>query len=285
MSGWMARLRFGQGRWDEAADRATAVLREPNVPAQSRITPLVVLGRLRARRGDPHPWELLDEALKLARQSDELQRLAPVAVARAEAHWLDGSGAAVADETDVTLALALERDDAWAISELCAWRRRAGIEDDVELNAVTVPFTLELSGEWAEAAQRWDELGCPYEAALARADGGDEAALRDALAVFQRLGAVPATRVVTQRLRHAGVRSIARGPRRSTINNPGQLTSRQVEILELVAGGLTNAEIAARLYITPKTVAHHVSAVLGKLGVQSRRQAAAEAIRLGVPAR
>ncbi len=89
--------------------------------------------------------------------------------------------------------------------------------------------------------------------------------------------------MTTQRLRSQGVRSIARGPRRSTIDNPGQLTSRQVEILELVAAGLTNAEIAARLYITPKTVAHHVSAVLGKLGVQSRRQAATEAVRLGLP--
>ena len=285
MSGWLASVRFGQGRWDEAADWAGAVLREPNVPVQSRIMPLVVLGRLRARRGDPHPWELLDEALELARQSAELQRLAPVAAARAEAHWLDGSGASVADETDETLALALRLDDAWAISELCAWRRRAGIEDHADLEAVMAPFALELGGDWAGAARCWDELGCPYEAAIARADSGDEAVLRQALEAFQRLGAVPATRVTAQRLRNQGVHSIARGPRRSTINNPGQLTSRQVEILQLVAGGLTNAEIAARLYITPKTVAHHVSAVLGKLGVQSRRQAAVEANRLGVPAR
>ena len=285
MSGWLASVRFGQGRWDEAADCAGAVLREPNVPVQSRIMPLVVLGRLRARRGDPHPWELLDEALELARQSAELQRLAPVAAARAEAHWLDGSGASVADETDETLALARRLDDAWAISELCAWRRRAGIEDHADLEAVMAPFALELGGDWAGAARCWDELGCPYEAALARAESGDEAVLRQALEAFQRLGAVPATRVTAQRLRNQGVHSIARGPRRSTINNPGQLTSRQVEILQLVAGGLTNAEIAARLYITPKTVAHHVSAVLGKLGVQSRRQAAVEANRLGVPAR
>jgi DNA-binding NarL/FixJ family response regulator len=147
---------------------------------------------------------------------------------------------------------------------------------------VAAPFALELSGRWEAAADAWDALGCPYEAALARADGGDEAGLRDALAAFQRLGAVPAARDVTQRLRNAGIRKIARGPRRSTIDNPGQLTSRQVEILELLAAGLTNAEIAARLYITPKTVAHHVSAVLAKLGVRSRRQAAAEAAKLGL---
>jgi DNA-binding CsgD family transcriptional regulator/tetratricopeptide (TPR) repeat protein len=285
MIGWLSRLRFEQGRWDEAADHAAAVLREPDVPAASRITPLATLGRVRARRGDPHPWELLDAALDLARASDELQRLAPVAAARAEARWLDGSAAAVAAETDETLALAVALDDRWAIGELCALRRRAGIVDSVRPASAAGPFALELAGEWGAAADCWDELGCPYEAALARAETGEEAALRDALGTCQRLGAVPAARELTQRLRSAGVRSIGRGPRRSTMENPGQLTSRQVEILELLVDGLTNAEIGARLYITPKTAAHHVSAILGKLGVQSRREAAAEAVRLGVPAR
>jgi len=283
MMGWAARLRFEQGRWTEAAELATAVLREPVLAAASRITPLAVLGRLRARRGDPHPWDLLDEALALARLTDELQRLAPVAAARAEARWLEGNAGLVAGETEETLALALRIGDPWAIGELCAWRRRAGIEDEVDHGVVAAPFALELAGDWEAAGASWDELGCPYEAALARTGSGDETALQQALGTFQSLGAVPATRAVTQLLRSAGVHSIARGPRRSTINNPGQLTARQIEILELLAAGLTNAEIAARLYITPKTVAHHVSAVLGKLGVRSRRQAAAEAHKLGLP--
>ncbi len=285
MMGWAARLRFEQGRWTEAAEIASAVLRDPLLPAASRITPLAVLGRLRARRGDPHPWDLLDEALGLARQSDELQRLAPVAAARAEARWLEGGGESVGAETEETLVLALRVGDPWAIGELCAWRRRAGIEDAVDHDSVAAPFALELAGDWEAAGGCWDELGCPYEAALARTGSRDEAALRQALATFQRLGAVPATRAVTQLLRTAGVHGIARGPRRSTMNNPGQLTARQIEILELLVAGLTNAEIAARLYITPKTVAHHVSAILGKLGVRSRRQAAAEARKLGLPTR
>lgn len=283
MMGWHARLRFEQGRWTEAAEIATAVLREPSLPAASRITPLAVLGQLRARRGDPHPWDLLDEALELARQSDELQRLAPVAAARAEARWLEGRPESVAAETEATLALALRVGDPWAIGELGAWRRRAGIDDDFDHGSAAAPFALELAGDWKAAGDCWEELDCPYEAALARTGSGDEAALRQALTVLQRLGAVPATRAVTRLLRNVGVHSVARGPRRSTMNNPGQLTVRQIEILELLAAGLTNAEIAARLYITPKTVAHHVSAVLGKLGVRSRRQAAAEAVRLLPP--
>jgi DNA-binding NarL/FixJ family response regulator len=118
---------------------------------------------------------------------------------------------------------------------------------------------------------------------MVRLQSQDDDALQRALTALQQLHAIPAARAVAQRLRSRGVRSIARGPNRSTINNPAQLTSRQLEILELLAEGLTNAEIASRIYITPKTVEHHVSAILAKLGVQSRKQATAEAIGLGVP--
>jgi DNA-binding CsgD family transcriptional regulator/tetratricopeptide (TPR) repeat protein len=285
MLGWKARLCFEQGRWNQAAELAARLVRDRSAPAPTRITPLVVLGRLRARLGDPSPWPLLDEALELAHGTAELQRLAPAAAARAEARWLEGDMAKVPPETDETLALAQEYGDAWVLGELWAWRRRAGVRDSIEAGAAARPFSLELRGEWRAAAQLWHDIGCPYEAALALAQTDEEPALREALSVFQRLGAVPAGRVAAKRLRNRGVRSIGRGPRRSTIDNPGQLTSRQVEILTLVAAQLTNAEIAARLFITPKTVEHHVSAILGKLGVQSRRQAAAEAIRLGLSQR
>jgi DNA-binding CsgD family transcriptional regulator len=287
MTGWLARTRFEQGRWNDAAEYATKMLRSGNVAVPSRIVPLTVLGRLRARRGDPHPWDLLDEAQELARRTEELQRLAPVAAARAEARWLEGQAGAVAFETDEALALALlvRGRDPWALGELYAWRRRAGIVDSVELAAVADPYASELRGDWAAAARSWDALGCPYEAALALADSDEEAGLERALESFQRLGAVPAARATARRLRMRGVRSVARGPRRSTMDNPGQLTSRQIEILELLTDGLTNAEIAARLYITPKTAAHHVSAILGKLDVRSRKQAAAAAARLGLSER
>jgi DNA-binding CsgD family transcriptional regulator len=281
MIGWDARSGLDQGRWDEAAERAETVLRHPNVAVPSRITPLVVLGRVRARRGDGDPWALLDEALALALGTGELQRLAPVAAARAETRWLQGAGI-VAAETDAALALARDRGDIWAVGELWTWRRRAGIEDVVALDAVAAPFARELDGDWSGAAGRWEQLGCPYEAALVRAQSEDEASLRLALGAFQGLGAVPAARAAAQRLRDLGATSIGRGPHRSTVQNPGQLTARQLEILLLLGDRLTNTQIAARLYISPKTVDHHVSAILAKLGVHSRTQAAAEAVRLGL---
>ena len=147
MTGWLACLRLGQGRWDEAADNATAVLRRPNVAIPSRIQPLVVLGRLRARRGDPDPWGPLDEALELAVRTEELQRLAPVAAARAEARWLAGDATAVGRETEQALALALQVEDEWVVGELCTWRRRAGIEDRVVIGGLAAPYRLERQGD------------------------------------------------------------------------------------------------------------------------------------------
>src|SRR5205823_4867224 len=98
------------------------------------------------------------EALELARPTEELQRLAPVAVARAEARWLDGELGAVARETDDALALALEVGDRWAIGELVAWRRRAGVEDPAELaELAATPYRHELRGEWDAATRAWDE--------------------------------------------------------------------------------------------------------------------------------
>ena len=282
MTGWKARCDLDQGRWDDAAEAARAVLRHGDVAVPSRITPLTVLGLLRARRGDPEPWAPLDEALALAQRTGELQRLAPVATARAEAHWLAGDRQRIAAETDAALALAVRRADAWATGGLLVWRRRGDAGGDDRPAAVAEPSALELDGAPERAAKRWDELGCPYEAALALASSAAEALLRHSLAQLQQLGARPAAARVARALRERGARDVRVGPRTATRGNPAGLTRREMEVLALVARGLRNAEVAAQLFVSEKTVDHHVSAILRKLGVQTRGQAAAEAARLGI---
>jgi DNA-binding NarL/FixJ family response regulator len=133
---------------------------------------------------------------------------------------------------------------------------------------------LELAGRWREAAQAWERKGCPYEQALALSEG-DEEAQRAALQILEGLGATPAAALVRRQLQSRGVRGLARGPRRSTRANPAGLTNRQMEVLELLAEGLSNREIGQRLFLSTRTVDHHVSALLQKLGAGSRARAAA----------
>jgi DNA-binding NarL/FixJ family response regulator len=179
------------------------------------------------------------------------------------------------------LALALDRDAAWISGELALWRRRAGIEEPCP-DGVAAPFAVHLSGDSARAAELWMQRGCPYEAALALGDADDGDALRRALDELRALGAGPAAALVARQLRGRGERGVARGPRPSTRDNPAGLTAREVEVLALLAEGLRNSEIAARLVVSHRTVDQHVSTILRKLDVKTRVAAGTEAVRLGL---
>ena len=254
-----------RGRWTEAVETADEVLRVPRSSTWPLIHALMVVGLVRARRGDPDPWSPLDEASRLAWQSGELSRIARPTIARAEAAWLEGRGDEIEGLTEDALELARKLHAEWVIAALTDWRRRAGPEP---------------AGDWRAAAEEWRKLGCPYETALALADADEEEPLREAHAELQRLGAVPAAAIVARRLHARGARGLPRGPRESTRRNPANLTGRELEVLDLLADGLRNAEIAERLVLSERTVHHHVSAVLRKLNVSSRAQAGAEARRL-----
>jgi DNA-binding CsgD family transcriptional regulator len=281
-----ARLELNEGRSAHAAETASLVLRMPRTSTTPRILALIVLGLVRARRGDPERWALLDEAWKLAEPTGELPRLGPVAAAKAEAAWLEGDQAAVDKATQNPLELAVERKASWLIGELAVWRRRAGLDWTIPSTAeVAKPYALELAGDPRAAAELWLELGCPYEAAIAVLDVEDDDLQRNALEQLQRMDARPAAAIVARRLRERGARGLPRGPRSPTARNPAQLTQREVEVVGLLAQGLRDAEIAERLFLSEKTVGHHVSAILRKLGVPNRGQARTEALRLGLAGR
>jgi ATP/maltotriose-dependent transcriptional regulator MalT len=286
MLGWRSFLRLLQGDWPAAMTDADTVLDVPHASAVSRTAALVTRGLVRARRGEPDAAAPLDEALALAEATGEVQRLQPVRIARAETAWLEGDSARASAELVAVAPLILERGLLWDRVELFLWARRVGAASRIGVPAdaadLPTPCRLALAGDWAGAAAAWDALGCPYEAGLALLDG-DELAIRDALARFERLGARQTAARAARLLREHGVRAVPRGPRPSTRRNPAQLTARELELLPLLAAGHRNAEIANRLFLSPKTVEHHVGHILAKLGVQSRADVAAAAARLGAP--
>jgi DNA-binding CsgD family transcriptional regulator len=277
---WQARSAFEQGRWSEASAIATEVVGTRAQHPAPHALALTVLGRLRARRGDPDPHTPLDRAWAIARQADDLPLLWPVAAARAEAAWLAGRPDHIEALVADTHRLAIRMEHRWAAGELGYWMRMAGAADGPAAVAAP-PWASHIRGDGAAAAQLWRRLGCPYEAASAQAESDDPGQQLAALNELQRLGAWPAAEMLARRLREQGIRELPRRPRHTTRNNPARLTDRQVDVLGLLADGLRNADIAARLHISARTVDHHVSAILTKLGVGSRQEAARWAPGIG----
>ena len=274
MLAWRARLCLERGDWLRAGDDAEAVIVNPRTAPIARLPALVTLGQLRARRGDPDHETPLREAEELAASAREIQRTAPLVCARVEAAFIADARDLPADALVAAHEQAVEQSNPWVLAGLAIWLFRTG-HDLNSGRPLAPPYADELAGRWRPAADAWDRLGCSFESALVRGLYGDETAQRAALADFERLGALPAAQWVRRRMRERGVRGVPRGSRRTTRENPYGLTQREAQILKLMRQGLRNAAIARRLFLSTRTVDHHVSAVLAKLGVATRAEAVA----------
>lgn len=276
--GSRARLKLMQGNWDDAVVDAGTVLDSPGAPL-ARTWPLLVRALVTLRR-DGAGAALIDEAWELACRYGEPLRTLPAAAAVAEAVWLTGSDDARIGHCRRLLETAPVTGLEWSRGELAVWLHR--IDPTVGADGVAEPYRLLLDGDYERAAEAFHRLSSPYDAALALVDSGDAGLARRALDILDRLDAAAVAAKVRRTLRERGFPVVPARRRSSTLRNPAGLTARQVEVLQLVDAGLTNAELAERLYLSTKTVDHHVSAILTKLEVTGRRDAVRRARQLGI---
>jgi len=279
MRAYLAEVHLRQGRWDDAAAAAHLVLSNDDAAPLARYPANLALAKLRARRGDPAA-DLLTALAAFLETGMELQRLAPYAALTAESAWLNLS------DRDAAIALLGKTKslapDVRAIPEILWWQRLLGVDTDaIDASDMPRPYDLILAGDWHAAARSWRDLGAPYQQGLSLLEG-DHEAQRSALELFDALGATAASARVRDLLRRNGVRIALRGPRASTRSNPWGLTRRQIDVLRLVDQGQSNSQIAGTLFISAKTVDHHISAILDKLSAKSRGEAAAIARNAGL---
>ena len=273
-TGARSRLNLLRGNWQASVEDANRVLDSASAPL-ARTWPMISRGLVAVRTGASEDQHLLDEAFDQALQIGDPLRLLPAASALLERSWITRTS-----EQRLELVRELAERFAgnpqgleWAVGDLVVWMRRVGLPLP-EYDGVATPYRLLLDGKAVAAAEEWGRLGARYDEALALLESDEPRDAFRAVEILDRLGADAVAARARQTLRQRGLTGVPPRSRRSTRANPAGLTQRQLEVLALIGEGASNADVAERLSISQKTVDHHVSAILQKLGVRSRTEAA-----------
>ena len=269
-----SRMLLEIGDWKGAATIAHNLVQNESQPEIVRIDCNVILAKINLRKGEPNLLPLLQDARNRVFKMREHQRFIPVVIALLEYEWLYSREIIASDELKCCIEILQKIDSIFLNDSFAFWLRKAR-------NPQVRNSEFVQADKVRKAAGYWDEVDCPYEKALALAEGAEHEKL-EALSIFQQLGADAVAEKTKMEMRAAGIKKIPRGLRQSTKVNPAQLTNREIDVLHLLQKGILNKEIAGTLFISPKTAEHHISNILFKLDVNSRRKAVDEAIRLGI---
>ena len=280
MVAWKARLYLETGNWDEALSIVNNLLKKENLLPVIKIGALVILATIKMRRGDADAFPLLVEAKTMALKTTELQRIIPVLAALLEYEWITGKGYIEQEVLDTTINMFVEAEKVSKKSRFVFWLKKVKNQDLLKNEVYKNDKSNNPANSMTEPVL-WQALGCSYEQALSLFEGSDNDK-RKALAIMEQLGADAVSKKLKMDMRSSGIKKIPRGLRVSTRANPAQLTNRELDVLQLLKKGIQNKEIGEALFISPKTVDHHISSILFKLDVNSRAKAVTEAVRLGI---
>lgn len=280
MSSCRARLLLRKGDWQTANSIAENIIRNEEQASIIKIGALVVIATIKMRKGENDALAPLLEAKEMAFTAMELQRVIPVLVALLEYEWLTGMPVIESAALDQTISMLKQMGNLYDTNEFSFWLLKARNES-IPLLELYTGYQVDTRHNALQAAELWQQIGCPYQQALSLFAAGEKEQ-RQALTIVYEMGAGTVCQKLKMEMRAAGVKSLPRGIRATTMSNIASLTQREVDVLKLLKEGMKNKEIATRLFISAKTVDHHISAVLLKLDVNSRLKAVQEAIRLRI---
>jgi len=277
---YKARIGLETGDWNEAYRIANNLIENENQTLVVRLVALVVVATIKMRRGHSDVLPLLLEAKDNALKTLEPQRIIPVMAALLEYEWITGNNLIEKAILDDVMNIIEPRGIIYENSAFAFWLLKARTQK-VQLREFFDGYKVDNPATALNASYLWKQLGCPYEQALALFEGGEDDK-RKAIEIVHNLGADAVYEKMKLEMRRSGIKSIPRGIRKSTLFNPALLTDRELDILQLLHEGLHNKEIASRLFISPKTVDHHISSILFKLDVNSRAKAVQQAVKLEI---
>jgi DNA-binding CsgD family transcriptional regulator len=279
--GVKASLKLETGSWNEAFAIADNLIKNEGTPKMIKIFALTVLARIKMRRGDKEGLlSVLTEAKEMAFEAMELQRIIRALTAFLEYEWITGQCFIEKETMESTVKMIQQMGNMYDNSEFAFWLSKAR-KEKLPLKELYAGYDMGSPTKARIAAALWKKSGFPYYEALALFEGNEDNK-KEAIGIIQKLGADAIYEKMKFEMRALGIKNIPRGVRKSTKSNPANLTDRELEIIQLLQDGLQNKEIAAKLFISAKTVGHHISSIFFKLDVNSRRKAVQEASRLEI---
>ena len=273
-------LNLETGHWDDALRIANGLIKNQDQPAVVKIGALVVVAKIKMRRGERDVIPLLVEAKDKALKTLETQRVLPTLIAFLEYEWITGVHLLEKKDLDMAIQMVKETHKSYDCSEFAFWLLKARGRR-LQLDEMYEGYHCSKHNDIIKAADIWEKLGCIYKQALLLFEG-NEADKRKAMGIAQKLGADVIFEKMKQLMRANGIKNVPRGISKVTRSNSAFLTGRELNVLPLLKEGLKNREIAERLYISPKTVDHHISSILFKLDVNSRTLAVLKATDMGI---